>query len=73
MSIEQASRNARILSWLRAADSSFVAANVANAYASHLQCPLCEIDTSFTQPEDLDWVWANYRNTIELWAEENLT
>ena len=70
MNIHHASRNARILSWLRDCSADFVAAQVAVAYAEHLQCPLCEIDTAFTDPEDLDWVYLNYHHAIELHAED---
>ncbi len=70
--IERAIRNAHILNWLRDCDTSFHAA-LAARYASHLQCPVCEVDTR--EDTSIDWLWwvdTHYGAVIALWVDDQL-
>jgi len=62
--ILRAHRNAMILRWINNWSDAFRAKRVAEYAASLGNCPLCEIDESFTGPDDLDWLWVNYSAAI---------
>jgi hypothetical protein len=62
--ILRAHRNAIILRWLHGCAEPFRAELVARYATSLGNCPLDEIDPSFTGADDLEWLWANYSATI---------
>lgn len=70
-SLNQALRNKLTLEWLRALPLASVdprvltKGKVALAYSKHLQCPLCELDLTWTQQDDLDYLYRNYSHLIE--------
>ncbi len=70
-SIARASRNALILRWLASCSPTFLAAVVA-ARACVLHCPIAEIDPTFQGPDEIDWLWAAYHATIQLFADDEL-
>jgi len=61
--LSRAIRNSVILSWWHGLDS-LVRESVVCTYAAALRCPRDEIDSDFTQPEDLDWLWEHYEGAI---------
>jgi len=64
-------RNAAILGWFTDCSDAF-RAKVCGEYALTLGCPPDEIDPDMIWPGDLDWLWARYGATINLWTEEQL-
>lgn len=61
--IQKGIRNARIIRWF---DSLSPAGqlDVRSSYASHLECPLCEITEYPIEREDLDFIWDEWREEI---------
>lgn len=68
---EMAARNSLILNWLHNCEPIFIHW-VCCARAKELECPVCEIDSDFTDAVELDWLWQRFQATISLFKDDSL-
>jgi hypothetical protein len=60
--IFQAIRNKKTLKWY--ANCPYQD-RIISCYARHLNCPAVEIDETFTQQDDIDWLYNSFQFSIE--------
>ena len=61
--LPKALRNAAVLSWLVSLPSLARKA-ICIQYAAHLRCPVDEVVADMTYPEDIEWLFWTYRDSI---------
>lgn len=69
--INTAIRNGNALAWYQSCDNLFRRL-IIETYAITLHCPVAEIDETFQQPRDIEWLSQTFGATITLWIEDNM-